>query len=137
MNMITKQRLTLLGLSGGGFIVLASTLTAWGQISPILTITPVATNQYSIIFTNNIGTSSYDLQGTPVLASSYYPWTWAAIGTPGETNFVVTSPYPSGFYRAILDTNSVPLWEGADPNNPALGALSISIDSPTNGSTFH
>jgi len=45
--------------------------------------------------------------------------------------------YPTGFFRAILDTNSIPLWEAADPNNPALGALSISIDTPTNSSTLH
>lgn len=110
---------------------------AWGQATPMLTITPMGTNGYSISFTNNIGTASFDVQGTPVLASPDYPWTWAAIGTPGQTNFLVNSPYPDGFYRVILDTNAIPLWEAADPNNPALGALSITIDSPANGSTLH
>ncbi len=81
--------------------------------------------------------ATFDLQGTPLLANPDYPWTWAAIGTPGQTNFVVTAVYDSGFYRAILDTNSIPLWEAADPNNPSLGALSITIDTPINGSTLH
>jgi hypothetical protein len=35
-----------------------------------------------------------------------------------------------------LDTNSVPLWELADPNNPGLGILSVTIDSPTNGAVL-
>ena len=110
---------------------------AWGQVAPTLSITSLGTNGYSISFTNNIGTASYDVQGTPVLGSVDYPWTWAAIGVPGQTNFIISSPYPDGFYRVILDTNTIPLWEMADPNNPALGVLAITIDSPANGSTLH
>ena len=107
-------------------------MTAWSQSTPVLTITPLGTNQFSISFTNN--GSTYDLQTTPVLANPEFPWTWAAIGTNAQTNFLVTGVYQTGFYRAILDTNSIPLWEAADPNNPALGALTITIDSPANGS---
>jgi hypothetical protein len=77
------------------------------------------------------------LQGTPVLANPAYPWTWAATGIPGQSNFVVTGVYDTGFYRAILDTNAVPLWEAADPNNPSLGPLTIYIDNPANGSTLN
>ncbi len=44
--------------------------------------------------------------------------------------------YQSGFFRTILDTNSVPLWEAADPNNPSAGILTVYIDSPANGSTI-
>jgi hypothetical protein len=96
----------------------------------------LGTNQYSITFTNS-PPSTYDLQWTPVLASPAYPWTWAAIGTPGQSNYLVTSTYPTAFFRTVLDTNSIPLWEAADPNNLALGALSITIDTPANGSTLH
>ena len=66
-------------------------------------------------------------------------WTWAVIVcTPGQTNFLVNGGgYQTGFFRTILDTNSVPLWEAADPNNPALGPLTIYIDSPANGSTLN
>jgi len=135
MKTLKKHRLTLFGILGSGLIVVAVALTALSQTAPVLTITPLGTNQYSISFTNN--GSTYDIQGTPVLANSEYPWTWAAIGTPGQSNFLVTSVYPNGFYRAILDTNSIPLWEAADPNNPALGALTITIDSPANGSTLN
>ena len=131
-----RKNWTLAGICAACLIVVAA-LTALAQTAPMLTIAPAGTNQYSIRFTNSIGTASYDIQGTPVLASPDYPWTWAAIGTPGQTNFVVTAVYDSSFYRAILDTNSIPLWEAADPNNPSLGALSITIDTPVNGSTLH
>jgi hypothetical protein len=110
-------------------------VNVWSQSAPVLNIAPVAgTNQFSITFTNN--GSTYDIQETPVLGDQDYPWTWAAIGTAGQTNFVVTPIYQSGFYRAILDTNSVPLWEAADPNNPSAGILTVFIDSPINGAVI-
>jgi hypothetical protein len=130
---INKNWLALTGICASGLIIIAAALTAFAQTAPVLTITPLGTNQFFISFTNN--GSTYDLQGTPALIN--YPWTWAATGIPGQSNFVVSSPYPNGFYRAILDTNAIPLWEAADPNNPALGALSITIDTPASGSTLH
>lgn len=135
MKTLKNHRLTFFGIFGSGLIVVAVALTALSQTAPVLTITPLGTNQFSISFTNN--GSTYDLQGTPVLANPAYPWTWAATGIPGQSNFVVTGVYDTGFYRAILDTNSVPLWEAADPNNPSLGPLTIYIDNPANGSTLN
>jgi hypothetical protein len=132
MKPINMYQKMILGILGGTAIVIGTALTVWAQSAPVLTITPLGTNQFSISFTNNGGT--YDLQSTPVLANPEYPWTWAAIGTNAQTNFLVTGVYQTGFYRAILDTNSVPLWEAADPNNPAAGILTITIDSPANGS---
>jgi hypothetical protein len=41
--------------------------------------------------------------------------------------------YQTGFFRALIDTNSIPLWEAADPNNPSAGILTVFIDSPANG----
>lgn len=134
----TKSKwLLFLGIISGGLIIAATAITAWAQSAPFLTITNLGTNQYSISFTNNIGSSAYDLQWTPVLANADYPWTWAVIGVPGQTNYIVSSTYQTAFFRTILDTNIPPLWEAADPNNPALGALSITIDSPTNGSNVN
>jgi hypothetical protein len=132
MKTISRHWLTLLGIFGGVAIIIATALTAWSQTAPALTITSLGTNQFSITFTNN--GSTYDLQWTPVLASPDYPWTWAAIGTNGQTNFSLDmSGYQTAFFRTILDTNSVPLWEAADPNNPSAGILTVFIDSPTNG----
>lgn len=136
MKTIKKNSTVLLTTAACGLFIVATALTVWSQSAPPLTITSLGTNQYSITFTNN-PPNTYDLQWTPVLADANYPWTWAAIGTPGQSNYLVTSTYSTAFFRTVLDTNSIPLWEAADPNNPALGALSITIDTPANGSTLH
>ena len=55
-------------------------------------------------------------------------------GVSGQTNFAVDmGQFATGFYCAILDTNNIPIWELADPNNPNSGILTVFIDSPTNG----
>jgi hypothetical protein len=137
MKTITKHWLTLIGICGGGLIIVATALTALSQSAPVLTIAPLGTNQYLISITNGSATANYDLQWTPVLASTEYPWTWAAIGGTGQTNFTLDmTVYQTAFFRALLDTNSIPLWEAADPNNPSAGILTVFIDSPTNGSTI-
>jgi len=107
---------------------------------PILTIAPTGTNQLSITVTNAVsGAGSYEVWTTPVLNNTAdYPWTGAAMGTTGQTNFILNiPPYPMGFYEVILDTNTPPLWEAANPNNPSAGILTIWIDSPTNGATLN
>ncbi len=128
------NRISVRAFIVAGFLLGASWV--WAQSTPpVLSITTLGTNQFSITITNNIGSTDYDLQWTPVLANPDYPWTWAAIGTPGQTNYLVNmTVYQTGFFRTILDTNSVPLWQAADPNNPGAGILTIFIDSPANGS---
>jgi hypothetical protein len=135
MKTIKRHWITIIGSLG---IIVATALTALSQTVPDLTLTSLGTNTYSITITNNVGGGDYDLQWTPVLGNPDYPWTWAAIGIPGQTNYLVNvGNYPAAFFRAISDTNSVPLWEAADPNNPSLGPLTIYIDSPANGSTLN
>jgi hypothetical protein len=137
MKTLNKHWLILLGLFSGGSILVIATLTVWSQTAPILTITSLGTNQYSITITNNIGTATHDLLWTPVLGNPDYPWTWAAIGTPGQTNYVFDmGSYQTAFFQTILDTNSVPLWEAADPNNPGAGILAVFIDNPANGTVL-
>lgn len=134
--MKTTRRLWIgLGSFGGAVVVAIAALRAFADTpQPVLAITPLGTNQFAISITNNIGMTTYDLQWTPVLANPDYPWTWAAIGTNGQTNFFLDmSDYQTAFFRTILDTNAIPLWEAADPNNPAAGILTVTIDSPTNG----
>ncbi len=104
------------------------------QTAPVLKIASAGTNQYSIAFTNNIGTLDYDLLWTPFLDNPNYPWSFAAIGVPGGTNFILnTAGYPSAYFRAVLDTNAVPLWKSANPNNPTSAVLQVFIYGPTNG----
>jgi hypothetical protein len=105
---------------------------------PFLIIGPTGTNQLLITVLNDASPANYELWWTPVLADPAYPWTVVAAGTTGQTNFTVNiGPYFTGFYRAIWDTNSVPLWELADPNNTNSGVLNVWIDSPANGTTLN
>jgi hypothetical protein len=116
----------------GLFICLTGILLA--QTAPFLTVTQTGTNQLLITITNGVSAATYDLYTTPVLDNSSYPWTAAVIGTNGQTNFTVSAgPFQAGFYRAVLDTNGIPIWQAADPNNPSAGILAVFIDSPTNG----
>jgi len=122
--------------------ILAATVfcphSASAQTVPVLTIAPAGTNQFEITFTNSIGTLDYDLLWTPELANPNYPWSFAAIGTPGGTNFIVNCPMgdTTGFFRAVLDTNAVPLWEAANPANPASAILQVYIYGPSNGAVL-
>lgn len=126
------------------FVVAGFLLCAWIGLTqstpPVLTIAPTGTNALSITVTNAVtGTGSYEVWTTPILGDTVdYPWTGAAMGTNGQTNFVLNiPPYPAGFYQVILDTNAIPLWEAADPHNPSAGILNVWIDSPANGSTLN
>jgi len=108
------------------------------QISPpVLSITPLGTNTYNITVSNSVSGTAYALDWTPVLANPAYPWTTAAVGTNGQTNFFFNGEgYSMGFFMALVNTNAIPPWELADPNNPSLGTLSVYIDSPTNGAVI-
>ena len=98
---------------------------------PYLTITQTGTNQFLITVINDASEANYELWWTPVVVN--YPWTMITNGITGQTNFTVTSVYPMGFYRAVWDTNDIPIWKLADPNNPGAGILAVFIDNPTNG----
>lgn len=111
---------------------------ALAQTVPVLKIAPSGTNLISVTITNNIGSLDFDLQWTPVLGNTNFPWTFAAIGVPGGTNFLLgADTYQTTFFRAILDTNAVPLWEQSDPNNPSSGILKVTIASPGNNSNLN
>jgi hypothetical protein len=131
-----KALTVILGL---GVATLAVRLALAQSIpQPVLAITSVSSNQMTINITNGVSTGNYELYWTPVLANSAYPWTAAAIGYQGQTNFTVDiATFPTGFYQAVVDTNAIPLWEAADPNNPGAGILTITIDSPTNNAVLN
>ena len=118
---------------------LFSTSRGLPQAVPVLTIAPTGTNGLSITITNAVPTYSYELWWTPVLGDPVdYPWTAAAVGNIGQTNFILSNwTYPAAFFRGLLDTNAVPLWEAANPSNPTNGILKITIASPANGSTLN
>ena len=138
MKTIRRHWTALTGTAGCGLLIVATALTVWSQTAPVLTVAPTGTNQLLITITNGVSATTYDIYTTPVLGNSVtYPWKAAVIGTNGQTNFTLNiRPYQAGFFRAVVDTNSVPLWEAADPNNPSAGILSVFIDSPANGAVL-
>jgi hypothetical protein len=102
---------------------------------PYLTITSTGNNAVLVTVWNNLGATNYDIWTTPVLIDPI--WTLATNGMPGQSNFVLNlGAYYTGFFRAVLDTNAIPTWEAADPNNPGAGILTVYIDSPTNGAVI-
>ena len=121
-------------LAGIILAVTAGIQVGRAQSAPMLTVKPAATNQISITVTNAVPATSYELWWTPNLGDGTdYPWTAAAVGTIGQTNFILPNwEYPSVFFRGLLDTNVVPLWEAANPSN-ATNILKITIASPANG----
>jgi hypothetical protein len=99
---------------------------------PYLTIAPTGTNALLLTVYNDLGPTNYEIWTTPVLINA--SWTMVTNGVSGQTNFAVNmGQFATGFYCAILDTNNIPIWELADPNNPNSGILTVFIDSPTNG----
>ena len=135
--MLTPKRVLTCALIVAGFLLYAANGRAQSIPQPVLAITSVASNQMTITITNGVNYASYDLYTTPVLASPAFPWTAALIGTNGQTNFTVNMwPYQTGFFRVILDTNGIPIWQAADPNNPSAGILTVFIDSPTNNAVL-
>ena len=108
--------------------------------APVLTISSLGTNTFNFVVTNGVSTN-YELYWTPVLNDpSNYPWTLITVGTNGQTNFSVNAAgWSVGFFRATVEQfySGIPDYELADPNNPSLGPLTITIDSPTNGFTFN
>jgi hypothetical protein len=105
------------------------------QTTPGLAIARNGTNGLSITVTNAVLTDSYELWWTPNLGDAVdYPWTLAAPGAIGQTNFLFANwGYPAVFFRGVLDTNNPPLWENASPNSPGTNLLKITIASPANG----
>jgi hypothetical protein len=104
---------------------------------PVLAITPLGTNTYSIAIANGVPATTYGIYWTPVLGNTDYPW-MVLVGTNGQTNFMLNmEQYDSGFFMGAVNTNGIPPWELANPSDPSLGILSVTIDSPANGAALH
>jgi hypothetical protein len=113
---------------------------AWAQSvpQPVLSVTPTGTNQFLITITNAVGSAAYDIYKTPMLNDPGYPWSLSVTGSLGQSNFTVSAGLePNVFFRAIVgsdwDGDSVPNWMDANANDPTVGALTVTINSPTNG----
>jgi hypothetical protein len=115
---------------------------AAGQAAPGLTISRLGTSQVDIVITNGSSTVNYEIYRTPILGDDFnYPFTLHLIGNQGQTSFVADFGIETrGYFRAAVgsdfDSDDVPNAIDGQPNNSAVGALTITIDSPANGANI-
>ena len=127
---------------GGAIMGLVITVVAQSVPLPLLTIATTGTNQVLVTITNGVSFSNYELYRTPILNSVLYPWQLVYVGTNGQTNFTLDMGLDTtGFIKAGIgsdwDSDGVPNWMDANPTDPNVGALTITIDSPVNGTVFN
>ncbi len=137
---IYSQRNVVWGLAASA-VIAVSILTVLAQSvpQPVLSITSLGTNQFQIGITNGVTNALYELYWRPVLEDANYPWQILTTNQAGQTSFWVDGgDYASGFFKAAIGTNYSGVWDFqlANPNDPSLGALSITIDSPTNNAVL-
>ena len=154
MNLGNKNKCSVNGrtsvrflLPAGGvalvaLLILVTKLCALADPAPVLTITPLGSNQFSITVTNATSLTNYTLFWKPVFADTNYAWQVIATNAVGQTNVTVDAGgYPVGFFKILVgidqDGDGIPEWMDAQPQNPSVGALSVTIDSPTNGTVFN
>jgi hypothetical protein len=140
MNPKKLSGLYLIGACAFGVcIAIASALATVPQ--PGLTISTPATNQFSIVITNGVSITNYTLFWSESLNDVNYPWRVISVGGLGQTNFSVNAEgFPIGYFEILVgsdrDTDGIPDSVDADPNDAAVGALSLTIAYPANGSTI-
>jgi len=144
--MKTRNKNLIAWLPGGLAMAALSSWAIWETLgdvpAPVLQATLVSSNQINVLITNGVSTANYELYWTPVLADPIYPWTLLSIGTLGQTNFGVLMNYSEiGFMRAAIgsdwDGDGVQNYRDGNPSDASVGALTITIDSPTNGTVFN
>ena len=110
---------------------------------PVMTIAPTGTNQFLIVITNGVTNANYEIYRTPVLGDAVnYPFTLHIIGTVGQTNFTINmGDEPSGFILSAIgsdfDGDGIENYRDGNPNDPNIGVLSLTIESPLNGTTLN
>ncbi|MBI1178453.1 hypothetical protein GC207_13545 [bacterium] len=144
-NPINRRLAWRAGAGVAGLLILLA--IAWktqaqSPPTPGLTITQTSTNQFSVKVTNGVSYANYELYRTPVLGDPAFPWTLHLIGSLGQTNFTVLMDVTkAGFVQASVgldwDGDGVDNWQDAQPSSTNAGLLTITIDSPANGSTIN
>jgi hypothetical protein len=132
--------LILMGACACGVCIAIATAMADAP-QPGIAISALGTNTFQITITNGWASTNYELYLTPVVGDSAYPWKLINRGSLGQTNWTVDGAQNlTGFYSIWLgsdaDGDGIENYRDSDPLNPNLGQLTITIDSPTDHSTF-
>jgi hypothetical protein len=141
MRLQFKPR-TSAALFAGVCSLLGLWATAQSVPQPVLTIAATNGTQFQLTITNAVAYTNYEIYRTPLLNDTNFPWTLHIVGYPGQSNFIVDSEvYGTSFFRAGIgsdwDLDGVFNDRDANPFDATIGILSITIDSPTNGSTIN
>jgi hypothetical protein len=141
MKTIKKHWLALAGLLGTAGLLMGIVLTTLAQSvpPPLFSISVTNATQLSITVTNGVSYADYTLYNQHVLGSP--DWTFITNPPPGVSNFVVNMyPFFDGFYTIVGSTNwnngGIANWAYADPKDPGLGVLTVTIVSPANGAVI-
>jgi hypothetical protein len=137
MKNLQKQWTTI--VVSVGVAVIIATLTSLADVpEPVLKITNLGSNQVLVTITNGASTN-YTLFWTPLLNDPNYPW--LAVTNLADTNFLINiGEWPTGWFQVLVgsdqDGDGWPEWMDAQPGNPSVGILSLTIDSPLNGANL-
>jgi hypothetical protein len=113
---------------------------AYDPTSGFTLSTPViqGTNLF-LTLSNGDPTISYDIYYTPTLSPAP-SWSIIVTGAIAQTSYNVPIRGTQGYLRGAVggdwDGDGVPNWMDADPRSTNIGALTITIDSPANGTIF-
>ena len=131
--------LLLLALTGGLALALihASALAT----APGLTIALSTNDGVLLTVTNGESSEFYEIYSTNSIAD-YTAWSLSITGSVGQTNFYVPmGPATAWFFKARAgndwDGDGIRNFQDANPNNTNVGVLSVTIDTPANGSTLY
>jgi hypothetical protein len=107
---------------------------------PGLSIKLVGSDQLQLTVTNGVGTTNYEIYHRLTLESTN-DWVQRMVGSNGQFVFTTNMGIDlRGFFQARIGSDSdgdgVPNSIDGNPYNSAVGALTITIDSPTNGANL-
>lgn len=132
----------LLCIAAVGTVTAAFILTrAVAQVpQPGLTISLTGGDQFQIQITNGVGYANYEIYRQWELDPNAQ-WILHMIGAQGQTNFSTNMGiFNTGFFQAAVgsdwDGDGVPNYQDAQPSSTNAGALTITIDSPANGTNI-
>ena len=122
---------------GGGMFEMESYDPALG----FWLLTPQVEGTNVLLTLTNIDSSiSYDILYSATLATNAV-WNIVSTGVIGQVDFTVPLWPGPAFFRGAeggdWDGDGIPNWMDADPRSTNVGALTITIDSPTNGTVLY
>ncbi len=108
---------------------------------PVIKPLPITNEYFWLTITNGSSTNYYEIY-CKIDLDPMIPWSCVVTGALGQTNFSdLIGPSMGKFFRAAVDND----WDhdgvlnirDANPYDTNVGALFITIDSPTNGATLN